>query len=1558
MQNEKKAEIEREIENIKNKYLNSANEIVGDYNRENLTIREYEGRQLYELLQNADDEAVNSEGKVRLSFKENILTIYNTGTPFSVAGIKSLMYSNSSPKLINVKKIGRKGLGFRSVLSWAKRVTVATEDFTVQFSKDHAIEIYKSIIEEKPELKDNIHALNSDEYPIAVLPCPELTAEIKAERGFATSIIIECHPELAKTIEDKIKKLEFEELIFLPNTKEVEIICGENYHKRFFKADYKDDKQVLIEAEDLIANMTDSSNWFVFKTSGTVEDDKNNKSSDYEFIIAFDPTGKHSGDVLYSYFKTDVKLKFPALIHGTFELTGNRNHLMKDGINSKLIPLLSDFMVQTAVEISKNQEECNYQPLKLIVSSEMDSILSDYYKLGSLLREKAKKQSIFPMVSGKYTSLEDKPFYSEYDFASVLPSDDFPFLMKYCDDKDIQNFIRECGISFYEYKHFCSLINNNIQKYTMENKVRLISMIIKQYSDVKDSGIFPHLLEDTDRSAIESPFKVYPVPSDEQIIEVPDWVNIRFLSKEMEEELNKTLTIKDKRELSRRLSRFNLEEYSFDKVLSGVINQTADQIETKEKCIDILSWLWGYYKLPDRKPLTDLKIKVITCDGNICFARECYLGSEFGNQIGENIVSIYSKYFLSKNYISEICKCNDNDILINFAEWLGVSKFPRFIKKELRGTEKENYIKSCYPLYVQSDNRNYYEDDFTISNINSLTVGCYEYFDEILEKASINDILAWLVIDQNAKRHFCAKNESENSEALMKGTPKYKQGERIVSKYSMTGYIKWLLLRKEWIPDKNGLKKNPEYCCFEDNGLSPLVIVPDIDYSAINKYVGRPCKRDVDAILGNIGIEENFSEMLPSVIYEVLLALPELDQECRKGKSLYRKIIKEIENKDSLIKNNANYSKYVEEGQILVKQNEERKYVSVKKAYYTNNKVFSREILKTFCIAEIDSRQGEDNVNKLFGVKPLKELDLTVESVEKHPLNEQFHKEYRSFLPFVYACRMEQKNSKKDLNNLQSTTVILCKAIKIKYKLEAEEREGGLLNYETIYLPKDHIAYILVSSDITDFQKLKSCYDFGDAVAEVITAILSVDEDKGFYCRLFRDNMRDREQSMRSEKCDDNLARLSKAREIFDIELNSRDEFWKTIAEIKKCSVGDDKENTADKIISALKLPADIDSGINFNSINDISNCDTIVNIFKMLESDISVFNDISPIHIKLIGYWKKMLKEKAAKYKKKYQANLFNDLADDSQNAEEYYSFCSDYDYTEYDGISNSVYVDIDKIFEKQFGVSFEYLDKFDDDYIGSILAEKKAQTNTEHLELLKQRFQTERIEAYLLFDCIGDLGKPQADMTEAETQEKGRSIIDSISKMNLPKMENIEISKTDKDETYRTTNENPDGKVRNNKHSAVHSNKTEQAKRENGQIGEFAAYLTLLNEQHQNVMWVSGNAQKMRPAVKGDDSLGYDIKYIDEQNQTQFVEVKSSERENITFEISDNELSFARDHADNYAIIYVVIGKDKENKKIPKHIWNLGHIFKMDDGEDLLNNDRFNIRTTNYEVTIKRKS
>ena len=101
----------------------------------------------------------------------------------------------------------------------------------------------------------------------------------------------------------------------------------------------------------------------------------------------------------------------------------------------------------------------------------------------------------------------------------------------------------------------------------MEDKVELIVLISREYR-YKSGEEFPHLIVDSNGDNICDAAKVYPFPNEEQVIALPEWVDIKFLNQEMEQMLYAELSLgNNRRNLVSNLSRYNLEEYSFDRLL-------------------------------------------------------------------------------------------------------------------------------------------------------------------------------------------------------------------------------------------------------------------------------------------------------------------------------------------------------------------------------------------------------------------------------------------------------------------------------------------------------------------------------------------------------------------------------------------------------------------------------------------------------------------------------------------------------------------------------------------------------------------------------------------------------------------------------------------------------------------------------------------------------------------------------------------------------------------------------------------------------------------------------
>lgn len=139
--------VEEKIKLIEEDYIRSIDRLNSDYNREQELMKQYRGRELLELLQNADDELTEELPKeVKISFVNNILSVSNYGTPFSKEGVLSLLYPNNSGKSNRKRKvIGNKGTGFRSILGWADKIQIDSNELHIEFSEEMSQEHLRDI---------------------------------------------------------------------------------------------------------------------------------------------------------------------------------------------------------------------------------------------------------------------------------------------------------------------------------------------------------------------------------------------------------------------------------------------------------------------------------------------------------------------------------------------------------------------------------------------------------------------------------------------------------------------------------------------------------------------------------------------------------------------------------------------------------------------------------------------------------------------------------------------------------------------------------------------------------------------------------------------------------------------------------------------------------------------------------------------------------------------------------------------------------------------------------------------------------------------------------------------------------------------------------------------------------------------------------------------------------------------------------------------------------------------------------------------------------------------
>lgn len=224
-----KQDVENLIKDRERKYKKEdgnvdIDEITATYNREQEIIGGYNGRQLLEFIQNADD-AVSTEILIKLNTKEHKLIIANKGEnckKFSVDGVKSLLLANLSSKISN-EYIGNKGLGFRSIINWSNKITINSNNLDIAFSQDIAREMFKD-----SDLKNLLKNL-------PILALPKLKDNIQNE--WNTKISVNYKDEFLDDIKGQIKELRPEILLFLNNLET--IIIDIDDEKQDIKKTYK-----------------------------------------------------------------------------------------------------------------------------------------------------------------------------------------------------------------------------------------------------------------------------------------------------------------------------------------------------------------------------------------------------------------------------------------------------------------------------------------------------------------------------------------------------------------------------------------------------------------------------------------------------------------------------------------------------------------------------------------------------------------------------------------------------------------------------------------------------------------------------------------------------------------------------------------------------------------------------------------------------------------------------------------------------------------------------------------------------------------------------------------------------------------------------------------------------------------------------------------------------------------------------------------------------------------------------------------------------------------------
>lgn len=1517
----KKTNIREDIEAILEKrrkiYLTDPLLIVQDYNGEQKMVSEYDGRQLLEMLQNANDACITkSKQECYIELTNDTLIIANNGTGFTQRGIEALTYMDLSEKKDDDEAIGAKGLGFRSILSWAKSVIIKSNDEVFEFSREHSITFLKRLIQEKPEIEEKLREIAPKEpYPIATLRCPQLIDLKNEYTTYDTYIIIKLKENFdLQKIEKQInEELNLEVLLFLNHLKTIKVCTPLS---RFILQKQENTSKVIISRKDLDScSVIEEKQWTVLKECGQIEERR------FELKVAWEDEPKSGRRTLYSYFKTEVELDFPCLIHGTFDLTSNRNHFVSESsYNKKLVDKLISLLIKSARTIAKT--DVSYKPLQILNINEKH--VDPFWRNCDFipkLREKIKLSPIFPVNQNRYITFSDNPRYlSNHDYSHVLPVEHFNNLLKHTEDKSIIRFLNKLGVPHYEWIDLfekISVISNDL---CLNDRLTLLQYIYEDFSSQKDITTRPSLLIDEEGEVIPSETDTFWRPNKEHSLPIDS--SIKLVNNQLVENLGEKC-----------LHWYGVKEYTLSVAFNRLKKHYEEDLErtnkkpTKRKEV-VKSFINTLYKIYSsenseflKEHIDPEKILIINRNEKIVPLNNVYFGKEYGCELCEILFHYNQECYVAT---PEQLSLPQNDEVSRFLKCIGVADEPKQEQKSeqyIITNENSKYIDYAIKNFPFNRTKLYgkYKSYNEIPGYTptSFSVNTIVGLDHILENNTTENILYWIY--SSGIKKFDA-TPSSNIQIDISRTKYFCD----IKSDEMPSYILWRLSNYPWLNTKSGIKVKPSNCCVSKNltdiNCSPLIEIPDIKYNAeIFKQKGIT-KKAIDDILINIGVKRSITDFDSETIYELLLKMPEADPQGKFAGTIYLQLAEhykfaDIDPKGKFYKQFTRF--YEPNGVLLSRKGTETRYIGINDTFFiTSECKYPQQILNDFWIIELPKRYPAERIRNFFNIESLPQINFEVNKYSTHHIQEEFRTILENLKPILYAFFVDKDETDKYLKILKSIRIIVCSQISAKYSYEdCPLKEFSMTNYEYIF--SKNVYYVKLEDNLGKTLDLHETFS-----GIVCTALKESTSFSDTFCRLFEhyDNPTDIMTILGKKGF--TKENIDSARKRMKISNDPKIIFWSDVLSAKGDYSLNYNKIGSRKLHQTIyeKLNVDIDAfDLHYDDLEKEDNVPILSQLFDKIQLSLEQFNKYSSIKLKFISYYERAW-DKLRKDNKEYFAYcLYQKLRQGTEQEKiSFFKKLQQYDEINFQ-FDNDIITDLNNHFlqfiKEELGITISLNKRLNvTELYNEKLSELKKKLITQRTfdeDLLKDLTSSSEQKSLILFECFDhtiEQYNREVSTKDIRTKKDDTSKISLSSANTTFEKKKIRIieGNTKAPECHDSTHKQKLTEALPKRPSSKNTVPTN--KQEIGRIGESLAF-ELLKEKYgnDNVIWESNNAKESGKNVTGSDFNHYDMRYRNENGDWIYVEVKTSTENTTSFELTRSEFEFGSEKGKFYEILHI---------------------------------------------------
>lgn len=1105
-------------------YQADASRVIADYRAERQYTADYEGRQILELLQNADD-AETDNILIEINTSNNTLSISNNGVPFSLEGVKSLMLANMSPK--NKKEyIGNKGLGFRSILNWVTKVDVITEDAILEFSPSFAKENYTKIRDLNHDLLtevENDTNLSNGEIPFAILAIPAIQ-EVVERNDWVTTIRLHYKENEQESIKNQLASISEETLLFLKHTKQIRVKANYEQERVYQKTVLSADK---IQVNEKIWNVHHSG------------EKAFSEEKMYSFQIAWQDDLNDKDAVFYTYFPTDVKTHLPCLIHATFDLNSSRKEINPTNENLHILAEIASVLRDIALN-RFDTEISSWKPYQFLypISKSDNNVLKNFYQSLENLR---KTSPIYPSTDGSYYNKEEIIDYG-IAFSNWVENNElgshFNQLLKPFNE-EIEHSVK--GLYFlHRYspeKLFEILSNANAELNDFTQRAQLIKLLIdNRFKNLHDSTIRLPLLIDRETKEPTNNQLFTIRRDDNSTITPPDYVKgMSFIdtdfynilttvfSKEIENARNEKENVS--RPLKRVIDRVvNIGSNDIIDVIRFVIKETENQLlqtesDGKDLVKSLIDFLYQIFlKNTERKGVLPITIPLINRSKQVVNAEDLFFGKEYDD--GEFTELIFEGIYFDKDYLIGNdywqLEFDNTEDSIAFFTWLGVNRFLKFQKDTNEITPPALYQAFVFKSRPDIQKTYHYFRGTKIAD------------ESLIQKLSKEKLLVLLTKDSFLKNQL-SENHSD--------TYKYKYG---------SGYPKLLNSFPSFIEFQITSKVNfSDYIINNELGLDQLFKSVEFSGDLFTKF--KVYEGEVKALLEKFGAIKSLDHISLKDFYRLFEQQEILFPEGRGSSNFYKRFL-EICTKSKAISENKNDFDFTDFKCFARKGGRKESPLELKNVseiYYSDNNLVPKDVLDKFWILYLPNRLGERNVKKYFGVNLISDVleKIKIDNREPSEHDLKFNSHIQKLKPYFLYYRLLSIKDK----NVKNEAINLTKNIDIKLVSSCAYH---FASDETFYLQKNHFIKIAGTFYVNNASSLETLIDdieFCDTVAEIFGTHYKVKEFHSRYRSIFNANIKDTEYIIRSDEGEELLAEAKQTLGISSNEIT----FWRRLFDFR-----------------------------------------------------------------------------------------------------------------------------------------------------------------------------------------------------------------------------------------------------------------------------------------------------------------------------------------------------------------------------------------------------------------------